>query len=207
MLADELDGLRLGLGKHASYKGKIRLPDKIKLDLPTLVLLPDFEQAFFVRAVDATTPKPSLSEAQILTWINEHKTRTGDWPTRDSGPIADVYDENWGAIDLRLKRGGRGLPGKASLAKLLFKYHGIRNKKDLPKLTIAQVLDWTDKYHARTGKWPKRDSGKIHESRGETWLGIDAALIHGLRGLDRGPSLAQLLEQHREVRTLALHLL
>jgi len=46
--------LRLKLGKRSRAGGKLRLPDKIKVDVPTLVL-EDFEQAFYVRTVEKTT--------------------------------------------------------------------------------------------------------------------------------------------------------
>ncbi len=68
-LANELDELRLKLGARSPGGGKIRLPDKIKVDVPTLVL-EDFEQAFYVRTVEETTRKPALTEEMILQWAD-----------------------------------------------------------------------------------------------------------------------------------------
>ncbi len=53
-LADELDQLRLSLGKRSKSRSRINLPDNIHLDVPRL-LLRDFEQAFYVRTVERTT--------------------------------------------------------------------------------------------------------------------------------------------------------
>ena len=52
-LADELDQLRLSLGKRTKSGGRIKLPGNIKLDVPRL-LLPNFEQAFYARTVTSS---------------------------------------------------------------------------------------------------------------------------------------------------------
>ena len=68
-------------------------------------------------------------------------------------------------------------------------------------LTISQILAWVDEFHQRTGKWPRRDSGRISGSLGETWCGIEMALKTCGRGLHMpGLSLAQLLAEQRGVR-------
>jgi hypothetical protein len=59
---------------------------------------------------------------------------------------------------------------------------------------------WVDAYHTRHGTWPKYTSGPIPESPHESWLKVHAALRSGLRGLEPGSSLAQLLAAHRGVR-------
>jgi hypothetical protein len=69
-----------------------------------------------------------------------------------------------------------------------------------PRLTIAQILEWADAHHARTGRWPKKSSGHIWETADETWGGINAALYQAYRSLPRGLTLARLLEKHRGVR-------
>jgi hypothetical protein len=50
---------------------------------------------------------PRLSIKQILAWADAHHTRTGTWPRRDSGPVADARSETWGGIDTALKSGVR----------------------------------------------------------------------------------------------------
>jgi hypothetical protein len=143
---------------------------------------------------------PRLSYKQILAWADAHYARTGSWPTLDSGPIHDACGETWSAVSTALVDGLRGLPGGSSLARLLAKHRGVRNRKDLPKLRIATIVSWADAYYRRTGTWPKHISGPIPEAPGETWAGMEAALKVGLRGLPGGSSLFQLLHQYRNVR-------
>ena len=116
-LADELDQLRLSLGKRSKSGGRLSLPDNIHLDVPQL-LLRDFEQAFYVRAVEQTTDKPQLTIAQILIWVDEHSATTGEWPKPTSGRVPGT-DELWTNIDRALRQGFRGLPSGSSLARLL----------------------------------------------------------------------------------------
>jgi hypothetical protein len=68
------------------------------------------------------------------------------------------------------------------------------------KLTVAQTLTWADAHHARTGAWPRRDSGPVAGAPGETWVNIDQAMKKGLRGLPGGDTLARLLTRARGVR-------
>jgi hypothetical protein len=70
-----------------------------------------------------------------------------------------------------------------------------------PTLTVPQILAWADAFHTRTGKWPKRESGRIDGSLGETWTAVDLALRNCGRGLHiPGISLPQLLAEKRGVR-------
>jgi hypothetical protein len=70
-----------------------------------------------------------------------------------------------------------------------------------PALTIAQILEWADAHHARTGQWPKKKkSGAVVEETTETWKAISEALRGGYRGLPGGFSLADLLARERGVR-------
>ena len=47
------------------------------------------------------------------------------------------------------------------MAKLLATYRSMRNHKNLPILTIEQILDWADKHQAATGNWPKKNTGQV----------------------------------------------
>jgi len=198
-LAEELDELRLKLGKRSAYGGKIRLPSSIKIDIPTIVFS-DFERAFNVRTVEATTTKPNLTIDQILTWADEHHKRSGEWPNVKAGLVQDAHGETWSNINASLERGMRNLSSGSSLAKLLAIERGVRNQMGLPKLTEGQVLAWVDAHRKRTGKWPVEDSGPVHNAPGEKWNAISLALQRGVRGLPGGSSLAKLLEKEREVR-------
>ena len=106
---------------------------------------------------------------------------------------------NWIGIDAALRAGTRGLPGGSSLAKLLAEHRGVRNKMDLPPLTIGQILAWADAHKAATGNWPRKDFG-IVAGTDETWTAINSSLRVGRRGFPGGSSLAKLLAEHRGVR-------
>src|SRR5207302_1204781 len=98
------------------------------------------------------------------------------------------------------REGRRELPGGMSLAQLLQQERGVRNLKALPPLSVAQILAWADEHYARTGQWPKGDSGTVPGTQGETWGGIGQALSEGRRGLPGGDTLPQLLQAQRGVR-------
>jgi hypothetical protein len=145
---------------------------------------------------------PRLTERHILAWMDAHRQRTGMWPHHKSGPILDAPRETWQAVDRALRQGHRGLPGGSSLSRLLALDRGIRTHRRRAPLTEALILAWADAYHARTGEWPTRDSGRIAETKEDTWMMIQVALRRGKRGLAGDSSLSRLLREHRGVRQL-----
>jgi hypothetical protein len=138
---------------------------------------------------------PRLTANQVLHWADAHRRRTGDWPHRHSGPVAEAPAENWAAIDAALHVGSRGLRGGTSLAGLLAKRRGRPRQVDRPPLTAEQILAWAEAQHTLFGAWPSKGTGAIGTT-GETWLGVDTALRVGLRGLPGGSSLSRLLREH-----------
>ena len=144
---------------------------------------------------------PALIENQMLAWADAHFERTGKWPTQKSGPIAAASGESWGNIDQSLRIGIRGLSGGSSLAQLLAKERGVRNKKDLARLTVDQILAWADEHRQRTSVWPNRDSGPIPGRHGETWGHVDTTLRRGGRGLSGGSSLCSCSSRNAECET------
>ena len=144
---------------------------------------------------------PNLTVKQILQWADKHYRRTGRWPNQGSGKVTGAAGETWSGINASLHVGRRGLPGGSSLAKLLAEHRGARNIGDLSNLTFRQILQWADRHHQRTGKWPVRTSGEVRDVPGETWLGINTALGRGSRGLPGGSSLAKLLDEKRRKKT------
>ncbi len=146
---------------------------------------------------------PSLTEQQILAWADEHFGRTGEWPSTISGAVPEHPGETWMAIHCALQKGHRGLSSRCSLAQFLAKHREVRNRADLPPLTVEQVLAWADAAFQRTGQWPDQYSGPIEESPGDTWAGINFALKTGSRELPGRCSLAQLLSEYRGVRNKA----
>jgi superfamily II DNA or RNA helicase len=200
-LAEELDQLRLEVGKLGIDGRKIKLPEKIKVDIPRFITK-DFAQAFYIRTVNKTTQPPALTIQQILEWADEQQTRTGEWPNVKSGPVQAAKGETWLGLNTALDKGNRGLPDGSSLAKLLSEYRDVRNQKGLSPLTIPQILIWADDHRQRTGEWPNQKSGPVHSVKGETWTGIDSALWKGIRGLPGGSTLAQLLSEYRGIRNI-----
>ncbi len=153
-----------------------------------------------VRNINCPAP---LSEEQILAWADAYHRRTGCWPTQQSGQIAEATDDTWSRVNNALIRGLRGLPGGASLAQLLSRTHGVRNRLDQPALTLDQILAWADTHRERSGEWPHARSGKVLGTTDETWGRINSALVRGTRGLLGGSSLANLLAEYRERRNRA----
>ena len=200
-LAEELDQLRLEVGKLGTHAKKNQLPQKIKVDIPRLVTK-DFAQAFYIRMVKKTTPPPILRIQQILEWADEHYKRIGKWPSKKSGPVHGAKGETWSIVNTSLITGVRGLPGDSSLPQLLSEHRGVRNKQALPPYTINQILKWADEYKKQTGKWPSKKSGPVHGAKGETWSRVDSSLIEGIRGLPGSSSLPKLLAEHHGVRNI-----
>jgi hypothetical protein len=138
-----------------------------------------------------------LHVSHILDWADRFYARHGRWPQVDDGRVEDQIDEKWRNIDASLRRGNRGLVAGSSLARLLAKCRGKRNRKALPPYTIRQILAWADAYRRRSGCWPTPRSGPIPEAPGESWSAVDTALEAGIRGLRGGSSLPKLLAKHR----------
>lgn len=140
---------------------------------------------------------PRLTYKQILKWADAHYRRTGEWPKRSSGPLANSPGDNWTTIDSAMRKGNRGLPGGSSIAMLLVKRRRMPNFADQPRLTLKKVLAWADAHYRRTGEWPTAFCGAVRGKRGETWMAINYALRFGRRGLPGGASLAKRLARHR----------
>jgi hypothetical protein len=144
------------------------------------------------------TNLPRLNEKEILRWAVAHRRRQGRWPAVKAGSVREALGETWRGIDLALRWGYRGLPGGLSLAQLLARRGGARNRTNLPALSDPQVLAWAKAHHRRTGDWPSGGSGPVTDAPGETWRGVDLALAQGFRGLPGGSSLSRLLSGLRQ---------
>lgn len=149
------------------------------------------------RGVRNTGDLPALRIHQILRWADGHHKRTGKWPKDRGGRVSEARREKWSAIDSALVDGLRGLREGSSLPRLLSKHRGVRNIHDLPRLPTKQILKWADAFHKREKAWPRRDSGRILRSGGETWETINYALKKGNRGLSGGWSLFRFLNRYR----------
>jgi hypothetical protein len=141
--------------------------------------------------------RPRLTEAAIVAWARAFQRRKGRYPTRSDGPVARAPGESWGAIDVALHAGVRGLPGGSSLAQLLARECGYVHQGNRRGLSTWQILRWADDHRERTGRWPTCRAGAVAGAAGETWPALDAALRAGRRGLPGGSSLACLLAEAR----------
>jgi len=155
------------------------------------------------RSVRNRAGVPDLSEREILAWADAFHARRRRWPVRTSGRIVGAAGETWVAIDIALRRGGRGLPGGSSLARLLAAKRRVPNRSAQPRYSIRQILAWADVYHDRTGRWPTVWSGPVGPYTKEIWRRIDRALRRGDRGLPGGQSLSILLAERRRASRLA----
>jgi hypothetical protein len=99
-------------------------------------------------------PLPELSVLQILAWADAHHARTGQWPNVNSGEVDENPNEKWRGLDMDLGRGFRPLDGGSSLARLLAEARGVRNDRERPGFSVAQILAWADAHHAWTARWP-----------------------------------------------------
>ena len=145
--------------------------------------------------------RPALDIEQILRWADAHRTATGRWPDRNSGPVGGSGGETWGAIYAALSVGRRGLPGGSSLPRLLAERRGALHTRDLSPLTIEQILAWSDAHHEATGRRPRSDSGPVRSHPELSWNQVNRALARGLRGLPGGATLAGLLLERRGPRS------
>src|SRR5262245_45889998 len=145
---------------------------------------------------------PQLSETLILSWCDDHHARTGSWPTQNSGQVLCTVGENYSALDMALRKAYRGLPGGSSIARLLTKHRGVRNRKQLPLLTEEVIVALADVHFWWTGSWPTRASGGVlaWPVLGGTWARNNDARIYGRRRLRGGSSVARLLPRHQRVR-------
>ena len=92
--------------------------------------------------------------AEILKWADAHLARTGKWPISRSGPIYDQPGRTWEAVNSALTKGGCGLPGGDSLARVLSRRRGVNyTRRSWPELTRQKILDWSDYHYQCTGQW------------------------------------------------------
>jgi hypothetical protein len=136
-----------------------------------------------------------LTIEQILIWADAHRCLAGKWPDARSGPVGVAPGQTWEAVNQSLARGGRGLPGGSSLARLLADERGKRYKWG-GRLREELILFWADRHYRRTGRWPTAYSGPVRGAAGENWRALASALWAGNRGLRGGDTLRRFLLRH-----------
>ena len=106
------------------------------------------------RAVRHPLALPRLKLKNVLAWADDHRRRTGNWPTMEMGAVRAAPEETWARIDSALKSGARWRGARTSLANVLATYRNKQHPHFLPRMTIKQVLAWADNHYNRTGSWP-----------------------------------------------------
>jgi hypothetical protein len=66
-----------------------------------------------------------LTVAEILTWADQWRQRTGKWPMVTSGLIGSEPALTWQAVDIALRLGTRGLPHGLSLYRILVRHRRV----------------------------------------------------------------------------------
>ena len=197
-LKEELEGYRMEVGKRRA-SGNVRMPSQVKVDIHT-VLPREFEQNLLVKIIKVGAKKADLKIDLILEWMDSYKKKHGDWPhAKLFESIDESPEDTWPIVDGALNLGSRGLPKNSSLAKLLKEHRGVRHIKELPDLSVEQILKWADDYKKKNAEYPNTRSGKI-EGTEETWTGINTALIRGTRQLPKDMSLAKVFAKNRGLR-------
>jgi hypothetical protein len=147
------------------------------------------------KAKDPRLTMPDLDLKKVLEWVDAHWSRTGQWPHRDGGAVAECPSIAWATIDRRLKQGRLSLPKGTTLSKWLREVRGVWDGGK-PRLTEKLVLRWAEEHHSRYGRWPVTLSGPLLNNPDENWAAIDVALRNGRRGFPYRTSLSQLLTRH-----------
>jgi hypothetical protein len=130
----------------------------------------------------------------ILGWADEFHRQKGRWPHHFDGRVSRASEDTWATVNSALAGGDRGLPGRSSLARLLFVHRGVRSPGNVPDLSESQIVKWARAHFRRFNRWPEGHSGPVVDAPEESWAAIDLALRRGKRGLPGGSSLARLLD-------------
>src|SRR5688572_15325045 len=137
-----------------------------------------------------------ITIADIIRFADRHHQMSGQWPISRDGPVFGEDGLTWEGINTCLRKGGRGLPGGTSLARVLAKHRPTVDRRRVrPDLTAKQVLEWVQSHQMRTGRWPHRESGKVREAPDVTWATIDRTLRRGGINLPGGSSLIKFLRE------------
>jgi transcriptional regulator with XRE-family HTH domain len=86
----------------------------------------------------------------------------------------------------------RGIAHRLGITRQAVEQRLAKHRARRQPLTVDRILELADRWHRRTGQWPKRTSGVIPGTHGDTW--------RGCRGLPSGSTPARLLAEHRSVR-------
>jgi hypothetical protein len=116
------------------------------------------------RGVRNRAALPPLSIEQILAWADEHHQATGEWPSKDSGPIRSAPEDTWLAVANALYGGRRGLP-KTSLIRLLAEQRGVKKvRRSGATGQSAEAARWPAGEAESRATYPALDCVESHEA-------------------------------------------
>ena len=147
----------------------------------------------------------TLIVEKIIKAAIQHFDKTGNWPTSadSQSEIPLLPGDNWSAINSAGKNGGRSLEKGRTLSKILepikVKY-GYKVKAKGGQLTVEKIIKAAIEHFDKTRKWPTCDDSesKIPLLPEDNWNAINSAGHRGCRGLEKGLTLAKILEPIKE---------
>jgi hypothetical protein len=77
------------------------------------------------RNVRPGSDRPVLTIEQVLRWADACHARTGCWPHRRMGAIAEAQGETWKNINVALREGWRGFAGGSTLHRVLVEHRDL----------------------------------------------------------------------------------
>ena len=84
-----------------------------------------------------------LTIPEILRMADRHHQITGQWPITRDGAVHGEDNLTWEGVNTCLRKGGRGLPGGNSLARVLAKHRPVVDRRRIrADLTAKQIKDW-----------------------------------------------------------------
>lgn len=140
----------------------------------------------------------------VLDWARKFNEKYGRKPRKKDGIVEFAKGEyqgiTWNAINTASIRGHRGLPKGLSLADLMKMEFGIKNPKNTPTLTEAEIKELIKRFIELHGRKPQATDGQVESIEDITWENIDRRLRDGQCGLPGGSSLSMFIEQHFGIR-------
>ncbi len=115
---------------------------------------------------------PRLTIRRILAWADAHHQRTGAWPVRNSGPIADAPGETWRGVDDALRHGLRR-PARRRWPGAPADRPAGRPQPHLSAPTVlrAESSPGPRRTTAPPGPGPRRSPARLRTRRGKTGRG------------------------------------
>ena len=145
-----------------------------------------------------------LTEEVIVKAAIQHFEKTGRWPTANdsTSEIPLLPGDNWQAINAAGQIGGRNLKKGRTLAEILKPIKVQYGSKVVGgPLTEEVIVNAAIQHFEKTGRWPTcaDSTSKIPLLPGDNWTAINAAGQTGIRNLEKGRTLAEILKPIKEL--------